>query len=64
MIVINNFFEIINVFIIKEKNVIWNIIYLYNKRKIYGLCNNHHDNEIKIKNLRLYQKSDSEILRY
>ena len=44
--------------------MLYEILYkmLY-KREIYKLCNNHHDNEIKIKDLRLHE-SDSEILRY
>ena len=35
---------------------------LYEKR-IHELCSNHHDDEIKMKNLRLHE-SDSEILRH
>ena len=37
---------------------------MLHEKTIHDLYNNYYDDEIRIKNLRLYEKSDSEILRY
>lgn len=35
---------------------------MFHEKEIYELYNNYHNNEIRIKNFRLYEKNDNEIL--